>query len=223
MRDANHRSDPPFPDDEAAPDEVVRAVSGALRRPVPSDPALTARVMATVAAMPRPRRRGARSWLTTPRMIAISPLGGLIAAGVVGLLAYTALARWRVIPAGQPRATTPVATTAAPPGESTVIAVTRQVPPAAAMARETQFVLVAPRARSVALVGDFNEWNAAATPLHRSAGGLWTATVPLLPGAHRYAYLVDGARWEPDPRAPRAPDADFGAATSVVVVGGVTP
>jgi 1,4-alpha-glucan branching enzyme len=71
----------------------------------------------------------------------------------------------------------------------------------------------------VALVGDFNDWDTGATQLRTTAsGGLWTVEVPLAPGRHRYAFVVDGEEWRPDPAAPRAPGADFGTPSSVVTV-----
>ncbi|MFN2563599.1 MAG: isoamylase early set domain-containing protein [Gemmatimonadaceae bacterium] len=84
----------------------------------------------------------------------------------------------------------------------------------------TQFVLDAPRASRVALVGDFNGWNAATAPLVRdSSSGIWTVTVHLPPGRHVYAFMVDGKTWTLDPRAPTAPDPEFGTPSSVVLVG----
>ena len=84
----------------------------------------------------------------------------------------------------------------------------------------TQFVLDAPQASQVALVGDFNAWDAADTPLVRDpASGIWTVTVRLVPGRHTYAFMVDGATWTLDPRAPSAQDPDFGTPSSVVLVG----
>jgi hypothetical protein len=47
---------------------------------------------------------------------------------------------------------------------------------------------------------------------------MWTVEVPLAPGRHRYAFVVDDETWLPDPTAPRAPGADFGAPSSVVTV-----
>src|SRR2546427_814393 len=71
---------------------------------------------------------------------------------------------------------------------------------------ELQFVLVAPHATAVSLIGDFNDWDAARTPMRlASAGGaVWTAVVPLSPGRYRYAFLVNGSRWLADPTAPAA-------------------
>lgn len=85
-----------------------------------------------------------------------------------------------------------------------------------------QFLLVAPSAASVALVGDFNDWDPARTPMHAARGGdgVWATAVPLAPGRYRYAFLVNGAEWRADPRAPRASDDDFGTPSSVVTVGG---
>jgi len=82
------------------------------------------------------------------------------------------------------------------------------------------FALPAPGARIVALVGDFNGWDAEATPLHRAAlGNVWIAEVRLARGLHTYAFVVDGERWIPDPGAPLAPENEFGTHTSVVIVG----
>jgi 1,4-alpha-glucan branching enzyme len=85
--------------------------------------------------------------------------------------------------------------------------------------RQVEFVLTAPEASQVMLVGDFNGWSPGATPLRASQrGGIWSVTVPLTPGRHEYAFLVDGKQWLPDPRAPRAPADDFGVPNSVLTV-----
>jgi 1,4-alpha-glucan branching enzyme len=83
-----------------------------------------------------------------------------------------------------------------------------------------QFVLDAPAAKSVALVGDFNAWDGAATPLVRdSASGAWSVVASVTPGRHVYAFLVDGKVWTLDPRAPKTRDSDYGAEQSVIIVG----
>jgi len=83
-----------------------------------------------------------------------------------------------------------------------------------------RFVLVAPYASRVSLVGDFNKWNPAAMPMRRSADGrAWLLDVPLPPGRHVYSFVVDGDL-APDPAAPRAGDDDFGVPSSVVLVAG---
>lgn len=73
-------------------------------------------------------------------------------------------------------------------------------------------------ARSVSVVGDFNGWDAAAAPMQRTPDGAhWAIRLPLMPGRHVYAFVVDGTRWIVDPLAPQVPDAGFGPANAVVV------
>lgn len=83
-----------------------------------------------------------------------------------------------------------------------------------------RFELSAPTASRVALVGSFNRWNPIATPLERDpATGKWVVALQLPAGRHVYAFVVDGDVTA-DPAAPRAADADFGSANSVVLVSG---
>ncbi|MCZ8204234.1 isoamylase early set domain-containing protein [Gemmatimonas sp.] len=95
--------------------------------------------------------------------------------------------------------------------------------PAAPAAREgtVRFTLsVADNARAVALVGDFNGWDTAATPMvQQGTDGSWTAQVPLEPGRHEYAFVVDGERWLVDPLAPQVENAGFGPTNAMVVNG----
>ena len=51
---------------------------------------------------------------------------------------------------------------------------------------------VAPEARHVTLVGDFNDWNPTATPLVQMPDGRWMASMELPHGFHQYLFLVDG-------------------------------
>jgi 1,4-alpha-glucan branching enzyme len=54
------------------------------------------------------------------------------------------------------------------------------------------FFCDAPQAESVRLVGDFNGWDVAATPMQRTPDGRWMASLELKHGHHRYLFLVDG-------------------------------
>jgi hypothetical protein len=75
-------------------------------------------------------------------------------------------------------------------------------------------------AKAVSLVGDFNGWDAAATPMARSGSGAeWSAQLPLSPGRHAYAFVIDGTQWIVDPMAPQVPDADLGPTNAVIVEG----
>ena len=81
-----------------------------------------------------------------------------------------------------------------------------------------RFVIVAPRAGNVSIVGDFNYWNPSSRPMRRSDDGrTWIAEVPLPPGRHAYAFVVDGVVTA-DPAAPRASGDDFGQPNSVILV-----
>ena len=184
-------------------DELIARIAAELRIVPPLDERFDARVMAEIATLPQPapaRLTMVAQWLRRPRNVRMSPLAGLAAAAA--LAAVLVWSRSSRSPALAPLAP------AAAPGVllashgSTVV----------------QFVLVAPDAKSVSLVGDFNDWDPTATPL-RTASGAWSVAVRLIPGRHRYAFVLDGVRWIADPLAPPAPDDDFGSPGSVVTVG----
>ena len=80
----------------------------------------------------------------------------------------------------------------------------------------TQFLLEAPDARQVVLAGDFTNWQPVHT-LTRTEPGVWSIVVPLSPGVHNYAFIVDGDRWVPDPNAPAVNDG-FGGLNSRLAV-----
>lgn len=67
--------------------------------------------------------------------------------------------------------------------------------PAAPALKPVEFRHLAPKARSVELVGDFNAWKPGLLKMHRGALGVWTFELPVRPGRHKYLFLVDG-----DPR-----------------------
>jgi 1,4-alpha-glucan branching enzyme len=80
-------------------------------------------------------------------------------------------------------------------------------------------------ANRVAIVGDFNGWDASATPMQSkrepaSGRATWSAQVALAPGRHVYAFVIDGQRWLVDPLAPQVQDAGFGPSNAVIVDGG---
>ena len=91
-------------------------------------------------------------------------------------------------------------------------------PPTAAATRPVLLRLAAPASR-VAVVGDFNDWDPAATPLRRTDdGATWTVELHLKPGRYHYTFLIDGRRWARDPNSPPAAESDFGAPVSVLTV-----
>ena len=57
----------------------------------------------------------------------------------------------------------------------------------------------APDANKVTLVGEFNGWDEAATPMKRLKNGSFSATLDLETGrSYRFRYLIDGQTWEND-------------------------
>jgi hypothetical protein len=94
----------------------------------------------------------------------------------------------------------------------------RDATPAGSAVVTVRFVLLAPDAHQVSIAGTFNQWDPLAAPLSRSGtSGVWTATLTLPAGQHQYAFVVDGARWVPDPSAP-AVDDGFGRRNSVLAL-----
>ncbi len=197
---------------ESERDPYIEWIARQGRRPVELSPDARARLMDAVRATSLPARpRRGLGWLTAPRPLTLSPLTStLLAAGLVGVGVLAGLSvtyRDGRVPAEQPAA----------------VAANAQLPVHNSL-QVHRFELTAPGAVHVSLVGDFNDWNAAATPMVRTADGkAWSVTVQLPAGRHVYAFVVDGAggttKWMPDPAALRAPDDGFGTPNSVVLVG----
>lgn len=80
--------------------------------------------------------------------------------------------------------------------------------------------LEAPQAESVAVVGDWNEWDPEAHRLSDSDNdGVWEIEIEVTPDEeYRYQFLLDGERWMPDPSAPITVDDGFGGENSVLHV-----
>ncbi len=64
--------------------------------------------------------------------------------------------------------------------------------------KQQTFRFTAPDAMSVLLVGDFTHWQSKPIPMRKAPGGVWSATVTLPPGTHKYRFIVDG-EWRDDP------------------------
>jgi 1,4-alpha-glucan branching enzyme len=99
------------------------------------------------------------------------------------------------------------------------VAVTYEAAVAESAPVQVQLVFDAPDARSVALVGDFNDWDAARAPMRSEGGGVWSTTLTLRPGRYVYAFVVNDREWRTDPRTPRVKDPDLGTESSVMIVG----
>jgi hypothetical protein len=175
-------------------DELLQQVIAELRRPVRLDADLDQRALARIRA-----ETGAEA--------AASPIGRRWGPWLAGAAIAAGLLLTVALPAR--RSSTP---------ESDLALASRHAE-SAADARSVRLRLAAPASSQVAVVGDFNDWDPAATPLHPTGDGdTWIVELRLKPGRYHYTFLVDGRRWERDPSEPPVPDSDFGAPMSVLTV-----
>ncbi len=80
------------------------------------------------------------------------------------------------------------------------------------------FVTLYPRAHTVQLAGDFNNWQPAKTPLQKVGDtGAWQTKLKLPIGRYRYRLVVDG-QWQQDPYNEMTESNPFGGFNSVVEV-----
>jgi hypothetical protein len=182
--------------------DLIERITASLRDRGAARPGFDLRVMAAIREpRPSPLRAG-WVWLTEPRLVSVSPIGAAAAAAAITVV---------VMGAGRVLERPPARHDPAPVAVETPS--TRQV-------EVVRFVLSAPGASAVALIGDFNGWDPAATPLRRTEPtDVWVVDVPLTPGRHEYGFLIDGREWRSDPAAPRGADNEYGRPNSVLTVG----
>lgn len=173
-------------------ERALRLVSLAEGAPILVTPQLEQRVMDAVRRHAAQPRRSLWRSLVTPRELRLRVRPWFLGPALAAVAALAILA-------GRSRVATPVPDPAAP-----VSALVR-------------FVFYAPDASAVAVAGSFNDWSPVATPLARTAAGVWTITLALPLGQHQYAFVVDGRRWMADPAAP-AVDDGFGRRNSILAV-----
>ena len=163
-----------------------------LQQPVRLDASFERRVMVRVRRLyAQRRRRGLGSWIGVASRVTHHP--GWAAAVAAGIVA--------IVTVGVLRTRPPVSTSAS------------------SVFEPVQFVLVAPSAQSVAVVGDFNDWGLNDTALvATNHQGVWSVTAPVPAGVHRYAFVVNGKEWVADPSAPRSAGDDFGLPSSALIV-----
>ena len=190
-------------------DPYVQWVASEARRSVAVDPAARRRLLDAVRAEPSPQRRPrVLAWLVEPRRFVLPPLAtAALAAGLVGIGVISGIVIDRDGRRSTEQASPSDAASAQLPDSLSPVTV--------------KFVLTAPNAARVSLVGDFNRWDAAADPMQaQGVNGVWTIFVPLRPGMHNYSFVVDGTHFVADPTAPMAPDDGLGVKSSVVLVRG---
>ena len=164
-----------------------------LQRPVRLDESFERRVMVRVRKLYAERnpRRG-RGWVSLATTIAHRP--AWVAALAASVVAIATLGIIRVHPRGE---------------RAALLGGPEPV----------KFVLVAPNARTVAVVGDFNNWGLGDSALVATSNhGVWSVTASVPAGVHRYAFVINGKQWMADPTAPRSSGDDFGMPSSALVV-----
>lgn len=185
-------------------DPFIADIASELREPVRFDARFDERVMAALEpeVISLDSRRPSLPWYR--RTFAVS--GGLAAAA--GFAAIAAIGTLSM----RQRGAAPVVATSQ--SELTPVANIDR----SAELQPTLFLLADPTLKSVALIGDFNDWDSAANPMvFDSTHGAWSVTVPLAPGLHQYQFLINGERHMTDPAAPMM-TGDFGSPNSVVTV-----
>jgi hypothetical protein len=85
-----------------------------------------------------------------------------------------------------------------------------------ATGRRVVFTLVHRNAQSVAVAGDFSDWET--RPLVRSADGRWTLDTVLPPGVYHYAFVIDGEDWMVPDSATGIVDDGFGSRNATLIV-----
>jgi len=140
------------------------------------------------------------------------------------VMSPAAVAPATTVPAASPQITTqpaPVAKTVAaqPVAEKKTLDMkiaefygTRQIGEA------MMFVTLYPRAKSVQIAGDFNNWQPEKTQLDKvGANGVWQIKLPMTRGKYRYRLVVDG-QWQQDPYNEMTEMNPFGEMNSVLYV-----
>lgn len=83
--------------------------------------------------------------------------------------------------------------------------------------RKVEFKFVAPKAKEVKLIGDFNNWDCGSILLRKTGGMEWKKELILEPGRYEYKFVVDG-NWVTDPNNSDKVQNAFGTENSVLEV-----
>ncbi len=180
-----------------------------------------------LATLPPELRRQAELLEAAAALLAAAPAAESVAGRVMAALDHPArrsrLVRWLVTPRAVVLRMRPVWSLALAAGVLLVALLPLREPPSIAAVGEeegiAQFVARFPGARSVAVVGSFNDWRAGSIALEdRDHDGVWRGVVVLPAGTHEYMFVVDGERWVADPLAGRYVADDFGRENSLLIV-----
>jgi len=143
-------------------------------------------------------------------------LGSVAVGVIIAGLAFYFLTKKKTLPpppppqkqAPAPAPTKPTATTTKP----------SKPPPSPDKTWNVEFSIHAPAATMVYLAGEFNSWNATATPMKKLPNGDWVVPMQLKAGTYQYKFVVDG-NWVADPdNTEKTPDT-LGGFNSVITIG----
>lgn len=82
------------------------------------------------------------------------------------------------------------------------------------------FALNETRAKEVSVIGSFNGWEPGRNEMHLDRKrNEWVLTIMLPPGQHEYAFLINGEKVIPDPKAIFTRSDGFGSRNSVIFTG----
>lgn len=82
-----------------------------------------------------------------------------------------------------------------------------------------RFVYIDENANSVALAGDFNNWEPTElTKQNVNGKTVWTVLVSMSRGEHNYMFVKNGEKWVTDPLAPVQRDDGFGNKNAVIYI-----
>jgi len=80
-------------------------------------------------------------------------------------------------------------------------------------------IIAAPNAKSVCIVGDFNDWNIHANPMKKQKNGDFTIKLDLEKGReYQFRYLIDDMTWENDWNADKYAKSPYGDVDNSVVI-----
>lgn len=148
------------------------------------------------------RLRDALQWIWAPRTVRLRPAWALAGLAVLALAVATLPLGTGSPDAAGPGASSASGATVAAGEEPTVF---------------VRFELDAQGASSVRLAGNFTGWEPR-YELAETRPGEWSALVPLEPGVHDYAFVVDGERWMADPDAIHVDDGFGGVNSRIALV-----
>lgn len=193
-------------------DPFIEEIAEALKRPVRFDSTFESRVMAAIEPaieVPADGRRVSTPWILRPRTFYVSPLAGLaVAAGLVAIITMSVL---RTVPSSD------LAATPATPEPVGVLVTPVSFDPAPVTLVATPVTYIDRSARTVAVVGNFNDWDVSRNVLALTGDSVWSGNIKLAPGRYEYQLVVDG-KWIADPGAQHSAESEFGGTNSVMIV-----